>query len=192
MVALRLCVAGICLIVSAPTAAGADTVDGQIRFNQGWDAVRAGRFRPPEKPAAPPVPVRAAVVPRLACFAEIMNVPVDLALALADVESGFQAQAISSKGAKGLLQVMPETARSYSLDPDRLLDAEYGSYSGLRILQDLLSRFPVDAALAAYYAGPQFFQKRFNDKTRDDIAAYVRLVQQRRRKYAGYRSSKCG
>ena len=191
MMTLRSCLTCYCLIVAARADVGAATVDEQVRFNQGWDAVRAGQFHLPELPSVRPVPTPDPVLIRLACFAEIMSVPVDLALALADVESGFRPRAISNKGAKGILQVMPATASSYRLDPDRLLDAEYGSYSGLRIMQDLLKRFPVEAALAAYYAGPEFSQKHFSEKTRDEIVAYVQLVQQRRGKYAGYRSGNC-
>lgn len=66
-------------------------------------------------------------------------------------ESGYQARARSKKGAKGLMQLMPATARQYgvknSYDPKSNLDA------GVRHLKDLMSRLDLPTALAAYNAG---------------------------------------
>lgn len=66
-------------------------------------------------------------------------------------ESGYQARARSKKGAKGLMQLMPATARQYgvrnSYDPKANLEA------GVRHLKDLMSRLDLPTALAAYNAG---------------------------------------
>lgn len=68
-------------------------------------------------------------------------------------ESRYRLDAISPKGARGLMQFMPDTARRYGLqnphDPRAALDA------GARYLRDLLARFNgrLDLALAAYNAG---------------------------------------
>ena len=71
--------------------------------------------------------------------------------AVVQVESGYQPGARSSKGAMGLMQLMPQTARHYALrdpyDPGANLDA------GVRHLKSLLGRFEVSLALAAYNAG---------------------------------------
>ena len=76
-----------------------------------------------------------------------------LLTAMAAVESGFDPQAVSHKGAQGLLQLMPETARRFgvanSFDPDQNVDG------GARYLDWLLTRFSGDEqlALAGYNAG---------------------------------------
>jgi len=78
--------------------------------------------------------------------------PVLLA-AMAEVESGFDPQAISHKGAQGLLQLMPATARRFgvtnSFDPEQNVDG------GARYMDWLLTRFSGDEqlALAGYNAG---------------------------------------
>jgi soluble lytic murein transglycosylase-like protein len=71
--------------------------------------------------------------------------------AVIEQESNYQARARSKKGAKGLMQLMPGTARQYgvrnSYDPKANLDA------GVRHLKDLMSRLELPLALAAYNAG---------------------------------------
>lgn len=74
-----------------------------------------------------------------------------LVRAVVEVESNYQPSARSRKGAMGLMQLMPATARRYALanpfDPQSNLDA------GIRHLRSLLDRFDVRLALAAYNAG---------------------------------------
>ena len=120
-----------------------------------------------------------------------MDVPIDLALALGEVESAFNPRAVSNKDARGILQVTPGTARQYRLNPDRLLELEYGAYAGLVILRDLLNKFPAEAALAGYYAGERFYAENYSGNTQEDIAGYVRKVLDRRRKYRGIASIGC-
>ena len=78
----------------------------------------------------------------------------DLVLAVVGVESGFQPDAVSNKGAQGLMQLMPGTAREMgvtdALDPAQNLDG------GTRYLRMLVARYGGDLgkALAAYNAGP--------------------------------------
>jgi len=73
--------------------------------------------------------------------------------AICFTESRYRANAISPKGAIGLMQFMPETAARYGLrnpfDPKAAIDA------GARYLRDLLARFNgrIDLAVAAYNAG---------------------------------------
>lgn len=69
------------------------------------------------------------------------------------VESGYNPKAVSPKGALGLMQLMPDTARRYGVtDP---LNATQNLQGGARLLRDLLDRFSDDKklALAAYNAG---------------------------------------
>ena len=79
----------------------------------------------------------------------------DLVVSLIRAESGFNAKAVSPKGAKGLMQLMPETASRLGVqDP---MDPVSNVEGGTRYLRELLELFHNDVtkALAAYNAGPQ-------------------------------------
>lgn len=69
-------------------------------------------------------------------------------------ESGYNPGAVSRKGAKGVMQLMPQTAALYGVS--NLFDVEQNLRGGMRYLRDLLKRFNFDLAkaLAAYNAGP--------------------------------------
>lgn len=69
------------------------------------------------------------------------------------VESGFNPRAVSSKGAIGLMQLQPATARRYGVK--NIYDPEQNVRAGARYLSDLLVRFDsnLELALAAYNAG---------------------------------------
>ena len=73
--------------------------------------------------------------------------------AVAKVESNLRADAQSSAGARGLLQVMPATATALDLDIDQ---PSSNVLAGARYLRQLLNQFGgnVEHALAAYNAGP--------------------------------------
>lgn len=87
-----------------------------------------------------------------------------LVKAIIAVESAFEPDAISAKGARGLMQIIPETALRYGLVARRdrtieqqLLDPPTNVRIGVRYLRDLLDLFDNDLALAlaAYNAGEQ-------------------------------------
>ncbi|MBF0183622.1 MAG: lytic transglycosylase domain-containing protein [Magnetococcales bacterium] len=69
-------------------------------------------------------------------------------------ESNFDPYAISAKGAVGLMQLMPETARHYGVTD--MTDPETNVQGGARFLADLLRQFNnnLEISLAAYNAGP--------------------------------------
>lgn len=79
------------------------------------------------------------------------GVDADLVRAVIQVESGYQPRARSSKGAVGLMQVMPATGRQYGAG--NLYDPVTNLEVGIRHLRTLLDRFPLKLALAAYNAG---------------------------------------
>ena len=95
----------------------------------------------------------------------------ELLKALVTTESGFEPTAVSPKGAIGLMQVMPDTARRFGVDSDRwmsveakLADPKINVGIGARYLRLLLDLFPgrTDLALAAYNAGEGAVQKAGN------------------------------
>jgi soluble lytic murein transglycosylase-like protein len=73
--------------------------------------------------------------------------------AVISTESGYEARAVSPKGALGLMQVMPATGKRYGAT--QLLDPAVNIRAGARYLRDLLALFNQDLklALAAYNAG---------------------------------------
>ena len=71
--------------------------------------------------------------------------------ALIQVESAYHSRAVSPKGARGLMQILPSTGRRYgALD---LFDPQVNLDAGVRHLKSLLKRFDLPIALAAYNAG---------------------------------------
>ena len=74
-----------------------------------------------------------------------------LVRAVIEVESGYRPLARSPKGAMGLMQLMPATARQYAVTD--LYDPAANIEAGIKHLKSLLARFPRALALAAYNAG---------------------------------------
>jgi soluble lytic murein transglycosylase-like protein len=80
------------------------------------------------------------------------GLPVSLLSAVAHVESGFDHRAVSSAGARGVLQVLPATARSLGFDARHRDEAVLAGARYLRLMYDRFDSMPL--ALAAYNAGP--------------------------------------
>jgi len=105
----------------------------------------------------------------------------DLVLAVVSVESGFRPQAVSPKGAQGLMQLMPKTASSLGVadafDPTQNLDA------GTRHLGQLLTLYGGDLtrALAAYNAGEGAVHRHGGVPPYRETRAYVKRVLERYR-----------
>jgi soluble lytic murein transglycosylase-like protein len=74
-----------------------------------------------------------------------------LVRAVIQVESNYQPRARSRKGAMGLMQLMPETARAYEVR--KPFDPKANIEAGVRHLKTLIDRWGVELALAAYNAG---------------------------------------
>ena len=117
------------------------------------------------------------------------RVPPELIAALIDVESRWNSRALSNKGAMGLMQLMPATARRFgALQP---FDVEQNIAAGTRYVTTLMWEFHGDLRLvaAAYYAGDRWVgQKQLNYRN-PDVVAYVQAVRRQymMRKYAAAR-----
>src|SRR5436190_12784989 len=115
----------------------------------------------PSAPVVVPIPADATAVP----YGEIIDkvaseqgVNAKLVRALVQVESAYQPRARSPKGAMGLMQLMPSTARQYAVaDP---YDPAANIEAGIKHLKSLIDRMPrLELALAAYNAGEAAVQK---------------------------------
>ena len=79
-----------------------------------------------------------------------------LALAVAQVESNFNANAISNKGAIGIMQIMPKTARDmYGIPKHKLFDPVINIKIGISFLDHLIKKYKgrIDIALSHYNGG---------------------------------------
>ncbi len=111
-------------------------------------------------------------------YAKQHGVDEDLVWAVMRHESGFNPQAVSPKGAMGLMQLMPETASLLGVtDP---FDVEQNIAAGIKYLELCLSRFNQDTALAlaAYNAGPQNVAKYQGCPPFPETRQYVAAVLQ--------------
>jgi hypothetical protein len=143
------------------------------------------RISPDEVPYAEPAPVAtrgSAGLPldRIIREAAARNrLDPRLLMAVIRVESNFEPRARSPKGAMGLMQLMPATARQYEVTD--AYDAHSNVDAGARHLRSLLDRFDLSLALAAYNAG-EAAVRRFGGippyrETQDYVRRILSLVQ---------------
>lgn len=130
-------------------------------------------------------PSRVAVKQMVAHEARNMGIPVPLALAVAHAESNFDARARSHKGARGVMQIMPATARGeYGLHPDRLWNPRVNIRLGLHFLGRLIERYDGRTDLAlSYYNGGSAVGRPGRARVIPATRKYVRKVQRLRRHY---------
>jgi soluble lytic murein transglycosylase-like protein len=127
-----------------------------------------------------PVPAQPAVKPPYRELVEAAaaryKVDADLITSVIAAESNFDPKAVSPKNARGLMQLLPETAATLGVmdifDPQENIDA------GTHYLRDLLQQYNGDLilALAAYNAGPDRVQKYGRVPPISETISYVRRV----------------
>jgi soluble lytic murein transglycosylase-like protein len=143
-------------------------------------------------PAAslPPVTVtdtggtREWLEPIIAKASRRYGVDAGLIKAVIKAESNFNPTAVSPAGARGLMQLMPGTARSLGVTDS--FDPEQNVMGGTRFLRDLLNRYngDVDSALAAYNWGPGNVDRR-PERLPAETRTYLARVKQLYASYTG-------
>jgi len=109
-------------------------------------------------------------------YARKFKLDESLIKAVIKVESDFDPQVVSSKGAQGLMQLMPETSHEIGVkNPFDPSDSIYGGSYYLRKMLDSFDR-NLDYALAAYNAGPNAVRKYGGIPPFEETQNYVRRV----------------
>jgi hypothetical protein len=119
--------------------------------------------------------------------ARLHGVAPELVASVIAVESNFNPNAVSWRSARGLMQLMPETAARFGVS--NILDPQQNIEAGTRYLKELLLRYNGDLALtlAAYNAGPDRVQQYRSVPPYRETRDYVRRVTEKFR--TTYRAS---
>ncbi|PYU83513.1 MAG: lytic transglycosylase domain-containing protein [Acidobacteria bacterium] len=104
------------------------------------------------------------------------RVDADLITSVIAVESNFDPKALSPKNARGLMQLLPETAERMGVQ--NIYDPQENINAGTRYLRELLQRYNSDLALAlaAYNAGPEAVEQYGRVPPFEETLSYVRRV----------------
>lgn len=121
-------------------------------------------------------PGRTGLLPLIDRHARERGLDPSLVRAVVQAESGYNARAVSNKGALGLMQLMPATAVELAVATP--FDPEENLRGGTRYLRALLERFGGDVtlALAAYNAGPTAVERYGGVPPYPETVEYVRRV----------------
>jgi soluble lytic murein transglycosylase-like protein len=172
-----------------------EIVDGNVRLYDGGSFVELPAadvvgfevddyVAPPPPPAPAPPPTRPVDPRELVTRAAVRNgLPPELLHSIALVESGYRQDAVSPKGAVGIMQLMPQTAKALQADPS---DPEQNVDAGARYLRQLLLKYLDDPyqlrkALAAYNAGPAAVDRYGGVPPYSETQRYVQRVLEVRR-----------
>jgi soluble lytic murein transglycosylase-like protein len=126
--------------------------------------------------AQPPIPSASNIDDHIARASDLTGVDKDFVHSVIRHESNFNPRAVSPKGAQGLMQLMPGTARQ--LGVDNAFDPASNVQGGSQYLRELLLRYQGDAAkaLAAYNAGPAAVDRYHGVPPYPETRSYVARV----------------
>jgi len=134
----------------------------------------------PAVPTAPQLNLRPGPTPQelITQAAVHAGLPPAIVHSIARAESGYREDAVSPKGAIGLMQLMPKTASELNADPR---DPTQNAEAGARYLRDLLQKYEndphqVSKAIAAYNAGPAAVDKYHGIPPYPETIQYVNRV----------------
>jgi soluble lytic murein transglycosylase-like protein len=115
--------------------------------------------------------------------AKLYKIPVPLIRAVIHTESDYDPRVVSSAGAKGLMQLMPQTAKEMGVK--NVFDPRQNIYGGVRYLRLMANKFKGDIllTLAAYHAGPGAVRKYRGIPPYATTMRYVRIVVKRYYRY---------
>ena len=189
--ALSVLLAALTLASSAP--AGAETIyvradGGSLVFSNTPDDLArpffedvSGGFRRPMRVVEPP-PAYGRFLDEAA---RANGLPASLVKAVALVESGYNARALSPKGARGVMQLMPATARQHGVRD--AFDPYQNIHGGAKHLRMLMDEFRNDErlAIAAYNAGSGAVRRYNGVPNYRETKEYVRRVSDARARFDG-------
>jgi len=188
------CAAAACALVLASAADAQIFVYkdayGRTVFTDNPQGDGYARYRPKTDPGRR-APTTASVKPRktkaydpaIARASRQHGVSPALVKAVIAAESGFDPEAVSRKGAQGLMQLMPGTAELMGVDD--ALDPWQNIDGGTRYLSQMIERFPgeLNLALAAYNAGPEAVKRHGGVPPFEETRGYVKRVLRYYEKY---------
>jgi len=121
-------------------------------------------------------PLKKVYDPIVSASAYKHRVPVDLVHSIIRAESNYNVNAVSAKGALGLMQLMPETARAYGVANP--FDPAQNVEGGVRYLKDLIKLFDrqTGKVLAAYNAGQEAIKKYGGVPPYRETRTYIQRV----------------
>ncbi len=111
-------------------------------------------------------------------FSRAVNINPALVVAVVRAESAFDPGAVSSKGARGLMQLMPATGKRLGVVPAELFDPEINLHAGVTYLGQLIDRYADDLplVLAAYNAGEGAVDRHNGVPPYKETQDYIRRI----------------
>lgn len=110
-------------------------------------------------------------------YSSLYGVNSNLVHAVIQAESAYRPDAVSPKGAEGLMQLMPETAKNYGVSDS--FDAEENIKAGVHLLSDLIKKYDGDVqlVLAAYNAGEGAVKKYGGIPPYNETIEYIQKIE---------------
>ncbi len=136
--------------------------------------IKADEFPEVEESAAVVAAIQSSHADLIETVALQHGVDPELVHAVVQAESNYDSHAKSPVGARGLMQVMPKTARDFGIKD--LYDPQNNLEAGVQYLKFLLERFELPRAIAAYNAGPATVRKYDGIPPFEETQEYVRKV----------------